>query len=243
VILVFIFFYLIILEIELEIELELQLDMGLVFRKSRKPRKLRKTKKDTRQQKQNQLGGAARMIIKYAGGDIQLAAGQMNIDMTQQYIQGKLKQEPQLEITGLQPGGKYLLTMTDPDALGKTWTHWITEIIGTSNGAGAISISRPEIAAYAPPSPPPGSGVHHYIFRLYDTSTLSRIPSPLKNMSRGDYFAVRLKQLIEGKPILAESSLTIDSSKIKKGLSGKIVSGGINLGVQAGIDALKAFAA
>jgi hypothetical protein len=221
----------------LELEIELQSGMGLVFRKSRKTRK---TKKHTRRQKRIQRGGAARMLIKYAG-DIQLVSGQMNLDMTPQYIQGKLKKEPQLEITGLQPGGKYLLTMTDPDALGKTWTHWIAVIIGDSNGVG--SISRPEIAGYAPPSPPPGSGLHHYIFRLYDTSTLSGIPSPLDSMSRGAYFAIRLKKIIEGKPVLAESSYTIDSSKIKKGISGKVASGGIDLGVQVGIDALKAFAA
>jgi phosphatidylethanolamine-binding protein (PEBP) family uncharacterized protein len=213
--------------------------MGLVFRKSRKISKLRKTKTQTRRRHRVHRGGAASMILKY-GKDIQLASGQMNLDMTRQYIKGNLKKEPQLEITGLQPSGKYLLTMTDPNALGKTWTHWVAEIIGDSNGVGQIS--RPEIAVYAPPSPPAGSGIHHYIFRLYDTSTLNGIPSPLKDMSRGDYFAIRLKNIIEGIPVLAESSFTIDSSKIKKGIIGK-VGEGIHLGTQVVLQDLKAFAA
>lgn len=185
--------------------------MGIVFRKSRKIRKLRKTKKQTRRRCRVQRGGSARMIIKYAG-DIQLAAGQMNLDMTQHYIQGKLKTEPQLEITGLQPRGKYLLTVTDPDALGKTWTHWITEIIGDSNGVG--SISRPEIAVYAPPSPPSGSGMHHYIFRLYEYGYNTGLPRTLVGNERGTYFIEVLEPIIKNKKILLEASYIVDSNKI-----------------------------
>ena len=235
--------------------------MELIIRKTRKIRKSRKSEKLTRflshHQKLNkklnkklQRGGSARMIIKYIsgrGGDtssyIQLTSGEIPSDMTEQYNIGLLDKEPQLEITGLESGKRYLLTMTDPDALGKTWTHWISEIISNSNSNSAGQLVRPEIAKYAPPKPPKGSGVHHYIFRLYDTGILTGMPSPLKSMSRGDYFAIRLKPIIEDKPVLAEATYTIDSSKIKNKKS-KFggVGDGIRLGMQVGLDVLKAFA-
>jgi phosphatidylethanolamine-binding protein (PEBP) family uncharacterized protein len=235
--------------------------MGLVFRKTRKIRKSRKSRKQTRRRYQHrklnktiQRGGypviasvtaatTPRMIIKYiAKSDdtssyIQLTSGQMNVDMTEEYNLGKLDKEPQLEITGLEPGKRYLLTMTDPDALGKTWTHWVAEITSNSNGAGQLV--RPEIVTYAPPNPPKDSGVHHYIFRLYDTSILSSIPTKLKSMSRGDYFAIRLKTIIEGKSVLTEASYTIDSSKIKN-KNGKMRGVGNIIGI--GLDMLRTFA-
>ena len=161
----------------------------------------------------------------------------MNVDMTKQYNLGQLDKEPQLEIKGLEPGKRYLLTMTDPNALGKTWTHWVAKIISNSNGAGQLI--RPEIVKYAPPNPPKDSGVHHYIFRLYDTSILRSIPNTLKSMSRGDYFAIKLKKIIEGKSVLTEASYTIDSSKIKN-KNGKMSGVGSIIGI--GLDALKMLA-
>ena len=214
--------------------------MGLVFRKTRKIRKSKKSWKSRKQiqhmhqiqsnHRKSQRGGAARMIIKYISrrGDaseaIQLTSGMnidMDMDMTEKYNLGQLDKEPRVEFQDLEPGKRYLLTMTDPDALGKTWSHWVAEI----NSAGQLV--RPEIVKYAPPKPPKGSGVHHYIFQLYDTGTLTGIPSPLNSMSRGDYFAIRLNPLIKGKPILAEAIYTIDSSKIKnkKGKFGGIGDG------------------
>ena len=161
------------------------------------------------------------------------------MDMTEKYNLGQLDKEPRVEFQGLQPGKGYLLTMTDPDALGKTktWSHWVAEI----NSAGQVS--KPAIVEYAPPNPPKGSDVHHYIFQLYDTNTLTGIPSPLNNMSRGDYFANILKPLIEGKQVLAKVIYTIDSSKIKnkKGML-NVLGNGIGLGIQVGLDVIKAFA-
>jgi len=192
--------------------------MDLVFRKSRKTRKLRKAKKQTKRRSicQVQKGGypaiTPNMIIKYAG-DIQLASGQMNVDMTKQYNLGHLDKEPLLEITGLEFDKRYILIMTDSYELSKTWIHWIVEIISNNNGAGQLV--RPAIVKYAPPNPPNNSGIHRYIFRLYDTSTLSKIPSSLENMSRGDYFANKLQTIIKDKPVLAEAAYTIDSRKIK----------------------------
>lgn len=212
--------------------------MGLVFRKTRKLKKSWKSRKQTRRRNQvqsnkrkSQIGGyptsvvatdTVKMIITYTNTNtkkdktIKLESGQMQVDMTEQYNIGLLDKEPLLEITGLEPGKRYLLTMTDPNALNTTWTHWVAEIISNSNGAGQLV--RPEIAKYAPPKPPKKSGVHHYIFRLYDNdiTTSTDIPSPLKNMPRGDYFTNILKPIIEDKSVLAEATYTIDSSKIKR---------------------------
>jgi phosphatidylethanolamine-binding protein (PEBP) family uncharacterized protein len=194
--------------------------MGLIFRKSNS-RKLWKTKRRTRNKyrklrSKKQRGGAARMIIKYAGG-IQLASGQMNLDMTQQYIQGNLNQQPQLELTGLEPSRKYLITMTDPDALGKTWTHWVAIISGSAS-------VLTEIANYKPPSPPPGSGMHHYEFRLYDINGNAglRLPRKLEDGTneRGTYFSQVLAPFIKDEQrkneikLILEASYIVDSDRI-----------------------------
>jgi hypothetical protein len=52
----------------------------------------------------------------------------------------------------------YLLIMTDPNAPSGCFVHWIAEIQG-SNIVNRI--------LYNPPSPPPGTGTHNYIFTLY----------------------------------------------------------------------------
>jgi len=57
----------------------------------------------------------------------------------------------------------YLLTMLDPDAPAGTWTHYI-----------AIMKDKTllkEPYKYRPPSPPPGSGTHRYIFQAYELPT------------------------------------------------------------------------
>ena len=124
--------------------------MGLVFRKTRKIRKSWKSRKQSQHihqlqsnHRELQRGGAARMIIKYiskrgnTSENIKLISGEMNIDMdmTEKYNLGQLDKEPRVELQGLGPGKQYLLTMTDPNALGKTWSHWVAEI----NSAGQVS--------------------------------------------------------------------------------------------------------
>lgn len=216
--------------------------MGLVFRKTRKHK--RRQQANTRRRantKSRQRGGAsgtARMSIKYktATSDdissyIQLVSPGM-VDWTEHYNLKRLDKEPLLEITGLYAGKKYLLVMTDPDALGKTWTHWVVVV----NGAGQLV--KPAIAEYKGPSPPAGSGVHHYIFRLYDLADVGQMPSPLRGMSRGVYFAVKLKKILEGKSVLADAIFTIDSSKIKNGKKLGVVGNAIGLG----LDVLRTFA-
>ena len=52
--------------------------------------------------------------------------------------------------------------MYDPDAVGGTYIHWLKVNI-TNNDINTGNI----IISYKGPSPPPKTGIHHYIFELY----------------------------------------------------------------------------
>lgn len=190
--------------------------MGLVFRKTRK---LKKTKKQTRRyrkiNKAIQRGGytivndtTTKMFIKYRSDTntyIQLVSPQMGVDWTEYYSQGRLKKEPMIEIIGLDATKKYLLIMIDPDALGKTWTHWVVVV----NGAGGLV--RPAIAEYNGPSPPQNSGVHRYIFQLYSLDVMESLPRKLKNDERGSYYADVLSKFVMNKKMVLEASYSVDN--------------------------------
>lgn len=202
--------------------------LRLSYRITRKLKKLRKLRKQTRRynrqynhKKIEQHGGVSlisennlKMIIKYhfKSGDIheylQIVSGKKNIDMTEEYNLKKLDKEPLLEITGLDADKKYLLVMTDPDALGKTWIHWVVVV----NGSGQLV--KPAIAEYKGPSPPAGSGVHRYIFRLYDLAMVGQIPRKINDNERGSYYADVLSDILANKNIILEASYSVDSSKI-----------------------------
>lgn len=74
---------------------------------------------------------------------------------------------------------EYALTVTDPDAPGGTFVHWLVYGIageassipegGVPEGAleGTNDFGQP---GYGPPCPPAGSSAHHYVFTLYRLS-------------------------------------------------------------------------
>lgn len=47
----------------------------------------------------------------------------------------------------------HTLIMYDPDAVNPSWIHW-------------ISTSQGDILPYKGPTPPPGTGIHHYKFAI-----------------------------------------------------------------------------
>jgi phosphatidylethanolamine-binding protein (PEBP) family uncharacterized protein len=65
------------------------------------------------------------------------------------------------------PKDLYTLICIDPDAPGAAspWLHWLV-----INCSGTTVSSGNEIVSWAPPTPPPGSGIHRYIFQLYRQS-------------------------------------------------------------------------
>ena len=76
----------------------------------------------------------------------------------------------------------YTLAMWDPDAPGASpsWLHWLVVNIPYGNvEEGNI------LVPYAPPTPPPGTGVHRYYFTLYEQSR--RIPMTAAPQSRAGF--------------------------------------------------------
>jgi Raf kinase inhibitor-like YbhB/YbcL family protein len=80
------------------------------------------------------------------------------------------------------------LVVDDPDAPGGTYIHWI--VIGLAPGSGSVvdggtprgGVTLPNSngqSLYGGPCPPPGGGVHHYRFTLYQLPNDYQLPSGL----------------------------------------------------------------
>ncbi|EKD86479.1 MAG: PEBP family protein [uncultured bacterium] len=95
---------------------------------------------------------------------------------------------PPLEINDIPENAKSLvLIMTDPDAPGKTFTHWLMwnippqtkEILESDWPEGAEQgINDRGQLGYQGPCPP--SGVHHYHFKLYALSSKLNVDPGIK---------------------------------------------------------------
>ena len=70
---------------------------------------------------------------------------------------GNYADKPQITLSNY--NAPYLLTMLDPDAPAGTWTHYVAIMKDKT------LVKEPY--KYQPPSPPPGSGTHRYIFQAY----------------------------------------------------------------------------
>lgn len=80
--------------------------------------------------------------------------------------------EPTIQFAG-EPTVLYTVLMSDPDASAKSWLHWlITNIPGEGNDIGQGQI----VMNYSGPNPP--SGIHRYIFTLYQQPAGSIMVSP-----------------------------------------------------------------
>lgn len=117
---------------------------------------------------------------------------------------------PALQIEKIPNGTKSLvLVVDDPDAHGgKTWDHWLVWNINPET----VLIKEGEVPAnaisgttsfgdkkYGGPCPPPGSGVHHYRFKLYALDLTLNLPlNSLKS---------QVEKAIDGH-ILDEATLT-----------------------------------
>ena len=59
-------------------------------------------------------------------------------------------------------GGPYALIAWDPDASQASWLHWL--VVNIPGGSG---LTGHTVTPWAPPTPPPGTGIHRYIFGLF----------------------------------------------------------------------------
>lgn len=106
----------------------------------------------------------------------------------------------------------YLITMTDPDAPNgvgqakQTWTHYVIRM----NNNNVVE----EIYPYHPPTPPPNSGVHHYIFNAYEYKN-EKISNPKllsANLMDGNvYYKQILEPIIKNKDVMARFQFTVNA--------------------------------
>lgn len=100
---------------------------------------------------------------KYTGGQssLQLKVSYGSVGIAGQDLTGQAaiyNSAPTLTLTNADPTKTYLIKMTDPDAPGGTYTHYVVKYTGGK--------STPS-SAYRPPTPPKGTGIHHYMFHIY----------------------------------------------------------------------------
>ena len=89
-----------------------------------------------------------------------------NIKISDQYLTPEVTQiKPVVSLKGLDTNKMYTLIMSDPNAIGGNMIHWlVTNINGTNIETGN------EILEYYGPHPPQGTGIHNYIFSLYESN-------------------------------------------------------------------------
>ena len=112
------------------------------------------------------------------------------------------KTKPKINLIGAvndNKSKKYSIIMLDPDApdgkgTSSTWTHWFVTI--SSDGT-IINEHYP----YQPPSPPPGSGKHRYIFNLYDELQME---TKNNNLAGNDYYTKVLEPLLKEVKAIAQ---------------------------------------
>jgi phosphatidylethanolamine-binding protein (PEBP) family uncharacterized protein len=104
---------------------------------------------------------------------------------------------PVVSLSGLDTNKKYTLIMYDPNAVGGSYIHWIvSNIIGNNFNTGK------DIVKYYGPHPPKGTGLHTYIFSLYELNTdINRI-TPNKRQSELIELGIR------GQPIYTNSFIS-----------------------------------
>ena len=133
-----------------------------------------------------------------SGGSVLDIDAPLSIDLQSPgVVDGSLLQRFTCDAQGVSPpltwrgdpkAQEYALIVTDPDAPGGTFVHWIvTGIPGAVQlmGEGRIPQGATEGTndfgdpGYGPPCPPEGDAAHHYVFTLYalGRSPEGRIPS------------------------------------------------------------------
>lgn len=123
-----------------------------IVRKNKKSRKKYLIKK--RRQKGSSKAGSSKAGSSKAGSS--KAGSGPSLSVIYAKI-GNYDNKPQINLGNY--NAPYLLTMLDPDAPAGTWTHYVAIIKDKT------LVKEPY--KYQPPSPPPGSGTHRYIFQAY----------------------------------------------------------------------------
>lgn len=134
-----------------------------------------------------------------------------NTHISGQFLETQQTQDkPFVSLSGLDNNNNYALIMTDPDAVGGNYIHWIvTNIQGNKFDKGN------EILEYYGPHPPAGSGLHNYNFLLYESNYDKReMMDPNKRQITLDNILNKLD--IKDKPIYTTKFISKNSNGGKR---------------------------
>lgn len=112
--------------------------------------------------------------------------------------------KPFVSLSGLDTNKKYCLIMYDPNGVVGNHIHWIVDYIPRNNFNEGINVFE-----YKQPSPPKGSGIHNYVFSLYESSSNKDIDKTLNDNNRTielNYLLVQLN--ITGEPIYTKKFIS-----------------------------------
>ena len=84
-------------------------------------------------------------------------------------------------------GSLRTLLAHDPDATAPSWIHWLV-----INSNGKNTNSGQEVMSWAPPSPPPGTGEHRYMFTLYSHTYPIHMATPSQ---RGNFDVAEFEKI------------------------------------------------
>jgi phosphatidylethanolamine-binding protein (PEBP) family uncharacterized protein len=95
--------------------------------------------------------------------------------------------KPTVEYT-VKPNAFYTLIMYDPDAVVGNYLHWVEINIPGDNVSDGQTLLN-----YKGPAPPQGTGIHHYIFLVFEQSgriNTQSIPESKRAMSLNDLYSM-----------------------------------------------------
>ncbi|KAJ3540770.1 hypothetical protein NMY22_g4156 [Coprinellus aureogranulatus] len=113
------------------------------------------------------------------------------------------QQEPDIYLVANNEGEaaaeqSYTLVMTDPDAPSRAdpkfgqWRHWVIPGLKIPHGDAGVALqkTRPSLTPYFGPAPPPGTGLHRYVFLLFEEPTAD-YTVPVTAVEHNGEFAAR----------------------------------------------------
>jgi phosphatidylethanolamine-binding protein (PEBP) family uncharacterized protein len=100
-------------------------------------------------------------------------------------VEATVQAQPQASWTAPPSETYYTFIAWDPDAPAKSWLHWLV-----TNSTGSAPSTGEEVVTWSPPTPPPGTGPHRYIFGLFSHENPIEVsPAPARGNFTPSVFA------------------------------------------------------
>lgn len=138
----------------------------------------RRTTRRLRRRRSRQRGGA--ITVPIGGGKTLVFPDDLAVTLNDgAAVAGQMvtldAAQPQPQVSWSQASAQtfYTLMCFDPDAPAASWLHWlVTDIEGNTPAAGRTRVP------WAPPAPPPQTGIHRYFFCLFSHDAHVVVPAP-----------------------------------------------------------------